>query len=85
MASQMLKTPMETHCPDGGCGNCMVTILSGGDALHPASASERQVFKQFKHRELAANERLGCHAKLARSGAKVEILDVWKLESTRGE
>lgn len=80
MASQTLDTPIATGCPDGHCGTCVVDVIAGGGLLPPSAAEQRVLTEK----QVPADQRLACHAKVGSSGAKVRIRQVWTIESTRG-
>jgi ferredoxin len=80
MASQTLETPIATGCPDGHCGGCTVEVLDGEGMLPPSPAEARVLAEK----QIPANQRLACHAKLGSSGARVAVREVWTMDSTRG-
>jgi ferredoxin len=83
MASQTLETPIATGCPDGHCGGCNVDVLDGADALVPPSPAEQRILdEKWKGKP---NVRLACHAKVQSSGAKIKTLNVWTIDTTRGD
>lgn len=83
MASQTLETPIATGCPDGHCGGCNVDVLEGADALAPPTPAERRILdEKWKDKP---NTRLACHAKVAGSGAKVKVYNIWTMDTTRGD
>jgi ferredoxin len=84
MASQNLATPIATGCPDGGCGGCSVEILAGVDALAAPSDAEVRSFEQRAGRKPSPTERLACHARVMRTGARVRVSRVWSLEDQKG-
>lgn len=81
MASQTLETPIATHCPDGHCGHCTVTVLDATGLSQPTSAEQKILAEQ----KAAPNVRLACHAKVVGSGAKVKVDRIWTMDSVRGE
>ena len=81
MASQTLDTPIATNCPDGHCGKCAVDVLDG-TGLAPPTPAEQRILTEFN---LPTNVRLACHAKVAGSGAKVRVREVWTMSSVKGE
>lgn len=81
MASQTLETPIATACPDGHCGKCAVDVLDG-TGLAPPSPAEQRILTEFS---LPADVRLACHAKVAASGAKVRVREVWTMSSVKGD
>lgn len=83
MASQTLDTPIATGCPDGHCGECVVDVLAGAEALAPASVAEREAYEKGQRRAATDRERLACHARVVGSGAKVKVRRVWTMETHR--
>ncbi len=84
MASQLLETPIHTSCPDGHCGQCQVEILQGADALRPPSEAETGLLEEHLGQERDPSVRLACHARLLRTGARVKVRRVWRLEDVGG-
>jgi ferredoxin len=84
MASQNLETPIATGCPDGGCGGCNVEVLDGADALAPATDAEIRSFEGRAKRKPGPEERLACHARVLKSGARVRVARVWTLDDQKG-
>lgn len=84
MASQMLETPIETGCPDGHCGGCLVDIVAG-DGMQAMNEKELAVIREKHEREPAPGERLACHARVLSAGVEVHVRQVWNLEDIRGE
>ena len=83
MASQTLETPIGTGCPDGHCGGCNVDVLEGADSLLPPTPAEQKILDEKWAGKKST--RLACHAKLASSGAKIKVFNVWSMDNTRGE
>lgn len=81
MASQTLETPIATHCPDGHCGHCTVTVLDATGLSQPTSAEQKILTEQ----KAAPNVRLACHAKVVGSGARVKVDRVWTMDSVKGD
>lgn len=80
MASQSLETPIATHCPDGHCGECRVEVVDATGLKEPSSAESRLI----QEKGYAATTRLACHAKVAGSGARVKVRNVWTMDSVKG-
>ena len=78
MASQ-LATPIDTKCPDGHCGECVVDVLAGG-GLNTPLAAENKAFEHGQGRPEKPNERLACHARIVGSGARIGVRKVWTME-----
>ena len=82
-------------CPDGRCGLCRVEILDPS-GLSTMSEFEAQAMDDHtagtehegRAREPAPprgpNTRLGCHAKIRGPGARVQIAELFEMESIRG-
>ena len=82
-------------CPDGMCGFCRVEILEP-QGLSEMKTFEQQVMDDHTNgvphegrpRDPAPpptpNTRLGCHAKIRGSGAKIQIQELFDPESIRG-
>lgn len=81
MASQTLETPIESHCPDGACGDCAVEVLDA-TGLAPPSEAEAKLLRE-KHKS-DPKKRLACHARVVGSGGRIKAARVWTLEQTRG-
>jgi ferredoxin len=84
MASQMLETPIETGCPDGHCGGCLVDV-AGSDGMQAMNDKELTVIREKHEREPVPGERLACHARVLGAGVEVQVREVWNLEDIRGE
>lgn len=84
MASQMLSTPIHTPCPDGSCGDCRVKVLAGAEALRPPSAVEAELLARVLGDPPPPDVRLACHARLAGTGARIQVERIWNLEEIRG-
>lgn len=81
MASQTLETPIESHCPDGACGECVVEVLDGTGLAPPTEVEARLLAEKQKSKP---SPRLACHARVVGSGARVRATRVWTLDQTRG-
>ena len=82
MASQTLRTPIDTACPDGHCGLCVVDVLEAPPgSLSEVSDAERSAYREGHSAELPDSERLACHARVEGSGAFIGVRRVWTLES----
>ena len=81
MASQALPSPIQTGCPDGGCGTCRVEVLSDL-GLSPMGDAEREVIEKNVKEEGAI--RLGCHTKIRGSGAKIRVFELFDFASVLG-
>jgi ferredoxin len=84
MASQLLKTPILTPCPDGRCGGCQVTVLAGAQSLQEPGKNELEALDQAFGKDRDPALRLACHARLRDGGAKVRIHRVWRLQDIQG-
>lgn len=83
-------------CPDGACDLCRVEVLDG-TGLTPRSEVEMRMMMdsaqgkphEGRDREKAAipgpNTRLGCHAKVIGSGARVKVAELFDPNSIRGD
>jgi ferredoxin len=86
MASQSLSTPIDTQCPDGGCGSCVVDILEAPDSsLSPAASKEADAYRECHSANLPAGVRLACHARVVGPGLLVGVRHVWNIEDLGGE
>jgi ferredoxin len=82
-------------CPDGRCGLCRVEILDAS-GLSEMSEFEAQAMDDHtagtehegRARESAPprgpNTRLGCHAKIRGSGARIQVAALFEMDSIRG-
>jgi ferredoxin len=80
MASQSLATPINTACPDGGCGGCPVDVLDGSGLAEPTQHEAKLIAEKCR-----ANQRLACHARVIGNGTKIRVNSVWSMDVTRGE
>lgn len=84
MASQGLETPIATGCPDGTCGSCYVDVLSGGASLSERTDNENDAYKGHYNKDLPADQRLACHARIMGPGVKARVHAVWTMDSVKG-
>lgn len=67
---QALGLPVASACSGrGACGKCVMTVLEGAEALHPAAAHEASVLAR---NGAGGNQRLGCQCRMPRS--KVDLV-----------
>lgn len=83
-------------CPDGACDLCRVEVLNAS-GISPRSDVELQMMmdhvagKPHEGRDRAPapapgpNTRLGCHAKVVGSGARIKIRELFDPDSIRGD
>ncbi len=83
-------------CPDGLCGQCRVEVLDASGLSDMSDFEARAMDDHTAGKEhegrprdsappRGPNTRLGCHAKIRGSGARVQIAALFEMESIRGD
>lgn len=68
---QAAGLPVASACSGrGACGRCLMTVISGAEALRPPGSRELRVLARLAARP---DERLGCQCRLADPSAEVAI------------
>lgn len=83
MASQFLPSPIDTPCPDGQCGQCVVDVLVD-QGLEAAGDNETEVMQKW-HKVDPGEKRLACHCRVTGPGAKVQVHRLFDFEAVKGD
>ena len=83
-------------CPDGACGSCRVEVIDGRGLSAKKPAEQKTMDDhaaglphEGRPRKAAPkpgpNTRLGCHARIVGNGSRIQIAEVFDLDSVRGD